>query len=118
MLTAERLDSMFFALSDPTRREIVARLAKGAATVNELVEPFGISQPAISRHLKVLEAAGLIAKGRDAQRRPCTLRKEPMDEMNVWIERIKTIWEANYRRLDTLLEQDLQAEAERRRETE
>lgn len=104
MLSSDRLDSIFFALSDPTRRAIVARLAEGEATVNELVVPFDISQPAISRHLKVLEAAGLITKGRDAQRRPCKLETESIDEMNVWIERIRRIWEQSYQRLDALLD--------------
>lgn len=115
MLTTERLDAMFFALSDPTRRAIVAKLAEGEATVNELVEPFEISQPAISRHLKVLEAAGLISKGRDAQRRPCRLEQKPMEEMNVWIERICKIWDENYRRLDALLEAEMKSPPAKRR---
>jgi DNA-binding transcriptional ArsR family regulator len=114
MLTTERLDAMFFALSDPTRREIVARLANGEATVNELVEPFDISQPAISRHLKVLEQAGLISRGRDAQRRPCRLEKAPMEEINLWIARIQKIWEANYVRLDSLLDGERKARGARR----
>jgi len=98
------LDATFAALADPTRRAILARLAKGEATVMELAEPFAISQPAISKHLKVLERAGLVSIGQDAQRRPRKLEPAPLEAANAWIERYREIWEANYARLDTLLE--------------
>ncbi len=97
------LDSTFAALADPTRRAILARLALGEATVNELVEPFSISQPAISRHLKVLEEAGLIARGRDAQRRPCRIVGDPLADVSAWLENYRRFWEARYQRLDALL---------------
>ena len=103
MKAAERLDLTFIALADPTRRAILARLAKGEASVSELAEPFDISQPAISRHLKVLERAGLISVGQDAQRRPRRLEAKPMREAEAWIERLRSMWEANYARLDALL---------------
>ena len=99
------LDATFSALADPTRRAILARLAEGEATVMELAEPFEISQPAISKHLKVLERAGLISIGQDAQRRPRKLEPAALEAANAWIERYREIWEANYQRLDTLLEQ-------------
>jgi DNA-binding transcriptional ArsR family regulator len=92
MLDTQRLDATFFALADPTRRAILARLATGEASVAELTEPFAISQPAISRHLKVLEKAGLIQRSRDAQRRPCRLEPKPMQEANAWIERYRALW--------------------------
>jgi DNA-binding transcriptional ArsR family regulator len=97
------LDATFAALADPTRRAILARLALGEATVNELVEPFPISQPAISRHLKVLEEAGLIARGRDAQRRPCRIVGDPLADVSAWLENYRRFWEARYERLDALL---------------
>ena len=97
------LDATFAALADPTRRAILARLALGEATVNELVEPFSISQPAISRHLKVLEEAGLIARGRDAQRRPCRIVGDPLADVSAWLENYRRFWEARYERLDALL---------------
>jgi DNA-binding transcriptional ArsR family regulator len=100
---AERLDLTFLALADPTRRAILARLATGEASVGELAEPFDISQPAISRHLKVLERAGLISVGQDAQRRPRRLEGKPMREAEAWIGQLRSIWEANYARLDALL---------------
>jgi DNA-binding transcriptional ArsR family regulator len=103
--TASRLDATFGALADPTRRAILARLAQGEASVGELAAPFDISQPAISRHLKVLENAGLISRGRDAQRRPRKLELEPLVEANAWIENYQKLWEAKYQRLDTLLEE-------------
>jgi DNA-binding transcriptional ArsR family regulator len=106
--TSARLDAVFSALADPTRRAIVARLAEGEATVSELGEPFDMSQPAISKHLKVLERAGLITIGHDAQRRPRKLEAEPLDEAMDWIERYREVWEANYQRLDALLA-DMQA---------
>jgi DNA-binding transcriptional ArsR family regulator len=102
-LASARLDSVFAALADPTRRAIVARLAEGEATVNELGAPFDMSQPAISKHLKVLERAGLITTGHDAQRRPRKLEAEPLDEAMDWIERYREVWEENYQRLDALL---------------
>jgi len=98
-----RLDATFAALADPTRRAILARLALGEATVTELVEPFAISQPAISRHLKVLEEAGLIARGRDAQRRPRRLEAKPLADVSAWLEDYRRFWEASYERLDALL---------------
>src|SRR3954463_5023082 len=104
MMTAS-LDATFSALSDPTRRAILARLAKGEATVNELVAPFKLSQPAISKHLKVLEKAGLITRARDAQRRPCRLAAEPLAEANGWLEDCRKIWESNFDRLDNLLDE-------------
>lgn len=102
-MTPHRLDATFAALADPTRRAILARLATGEATVNELAHPFAMSQPAISKHLKVLERAGLIHRGRDAQRRPCRIEAAPLKEANAWIERYRSIWEGNYERLDVLL---------------
>jgi DNA-binding transcriptional ArsR family regulator len=97
------LDSTFAALSDPTRRAILARLALGEASVTELAEPFAMSQPAISKHLKVLERAGLVSRGREAQRRPVRLEAQPLAEATGWLERYREIWEANYKRLDALL---------------
>lgn len=105
-----QLDATFAALADPTRRAILARLALGEASVAELAEPFSMSQPAVSKHLKVLEKAGLIHRGRDAQRRPARIEAKPLQEANMWIERYRELWEANYRRLDSLLE-DLKANA-------
>jgi len=99
------LDSTFAALADPTRRAILARLATGQATVMELVEPFHLTQPAITKHLKVLERAGLITRGREAQRRPCRLAAKPLAEASIWLENYRQFWEASYNRLDTLLEE-------------
>src|SRR3954453_22399711 len=99
------LDATFSALSDPTRRAILARLAEGEATVNELVAPFKLSQPAISKHLKVLEKAGLITRGRDAQKRPCRIEARPLAEADEWLEDFRKLWEANFERLDTLLDE-------------
>jgi DNA-binding transcriptional ArsR family regulator len=98
------LDTTFAALADPTRRAILARLAMGEASVMELAEPFAMTQPAISKHLKVLERAGLISRGRDAQRRPCRLRAERFAEANAWLEGYRQFWEQNYQRLDALLD--------------
>ena len=103
MNVAERLDLTFLALADPTRRAILARLARGEASVGELGQPFQLSQPAISKHLKVLERAGLVSIGQDAQRRPRRLNGEPLKEAEAWIERYREIWEMHYARLDTLL---------------
>jgi DNA-binding transcriptional ArsR family regulator len=105
MAATQHLDATFAALADPTRRAILARLADGEASVNELAEPFAMSQPAISKHLKVLERAGLISRGREAQRRPCRIEAEQLREANCWIERYRVLWEANYERLDALLDE-------------
>src|SRR6476619_6743141 len=105
MITSERLDATFAALADPTRRAILARLASGEASVLELAKPFAMSQPAISKHLKVLERAGLISRGRDAQRRPCRILGNPLAEANEWLEGYRRIWEAAYERLDVLLDE-------------
>lgn len=99
----DQFDDVFAALSDPTRRSIVRRLADGEATVLELAEPFSISLPAISRHLKVLERAGLISRGRDGQRRPCRLRPEPLVEIAAWAEHTQATWEQRLDRLDAHL---------------
>jgi DNA-binding transcriptional ArsR family regulator len=99
----QRLDATFAALSDPTRRAILARLARGEASVAELAEPFEMSQPAISKHLKVLEKAGLIARGVDAQRRPSRLRAKPLEEANRWLESYRRFWEESFEKLDDLL---------------
>jgi DNA-binding transcriptional ArsR family regulator len=104
-MTTARLDATFMALADPTRRAILARLAMGEATVKELVAPFKISQPAISKHLKVLERAGLISRGRDKQKRPCRIEARPLAEANQWLEGYREIWEANFDRLDDLLDE-------------
>ncbi len=104
MEAARRLDAVFAALSDPTRRAIIARLAAGEASVSELAEPFTMSQPAISKHLKVLERAGLISRSRSAQRRPRRLEATRLREVTQWLERYRKLWEGNYRRLDALLE--------------
>jgi len=116
MQVSERLDLTFAALADPTRRAILARLATGGATVTELAEPFEMSQPAISKHLKVLERAGLISMDVDAQRRPRKLEPKRLEEAVDWIERYREIFERNYLRLDALLE-ELQAKPSRRKRT-
>jgi DNA-binding transcriptional ArsR family regulator len=102
---SDRLDTTFAALADPTRRAIIARLAVGEASVTELAKPFAMSQPAISKHLKVLERAGLISRGRDAQRRPRRIEGQPLAEASAWLEGYREIWEGNFQRLDTLLEE-------------
>jgi DNA-binding transcriptional ArsR family regulator len=99
------LDATFAALADPTRRAILARLASGDASVAELAKPFAMSQPAISKHLKVLERAGLVSRGRDAQRRPRRLEAKPLAEATAYLERYREYWEGNYQRLDALLEE-------------
>ena len=101
----ELLDATFAALADPTRRAIVARLALGEATVTELAEPFAMSQPAISKHLKVLEKAGLVSRGRDAQKRPCRLEAKRLGQVTDWLENYRKLWEAQFERLDDLLEE-------------
>jgi DNA-binding transcriptional ArsR family regulator len=104
-MTPNHLNATFAALADPTRRAILARLASGEASVTELAAPFAMSQPAISRHLKVLERAGLISRGRDAQRRPCRLRAAPLAEATAWMERYRRFWEGHFQRLDALLDE-------------
>jgi DNA-binding transcriptional ArsR family regulator len=114
MTPASRLDATFAALSDPTRRAILARLASGDASVNELCEPFAMSQPAISKHLKVLERAGLISRGRDAQRRPCRLEGKPLADASAWLEDYRQFWEQSFQRLDVLLDEMKTKEKKRR----
>jgi DNA-binding transcriptional ArsR family regulator len=101
----DRLDATFAALADPTRRAILARLALGEASVMELAEPFAMTQPAISKHLKVLERAGLISRDRDAQRRPSRLEAIPLAQANEWLEGYRQFWEDSFQRLDVLLEE-------------
>src|SRR5207302_8119423 len=105
MHATHRLDTIFAALADPTRRAILARLASGEAPVTELAEPFAMTQPAISKHLKVLERAGLISRGRDAQRRPRRLEAKPLAEATGWLERYREFWEGSFQRLDGLLDE-------------
>ena len=101
----DRLDATFAALADPTRRAILARLASGESSVTELARPFAMSQPAISKHLKVLERAGLISRSRDAQRRPCRIESRPLADANAWLERYRELWESSFQRLDALLDE-------------
>lgn len=103
-MTTEQLDRTFAALADPTRRAILGRLAFGEATVTELAKPFAMSLPAVSKHLKVLERAGLISRGRDAQWRPCRLNAEPLGAANEWIEQYRDFWQARFDRLDEHLQ--------------
>jgi DNA-binding transcriptional ArsR family regulator len=105
MNTSQRLDAIFAALADPTRRAILARLASGEAAVTELAKPFAMSQPAISKHLKVLEHAGLITQGQDAQRRPRRLDAKPLAEATGWLEGYRQFWEGRFQRLDALLDE-------------
>ena len=114
MTPSARLDATFAALADPTRRAIIARLATGEATVMELAKPFAMSQPAISKHLKVLEQAGLISRSRDAQRRPCRIEAKRLEEANQWLERYSAFWEASLQRLDDMLG-EIQAEPKTRK---
>ena len=107
MVASDTLDATFAALADPTRRAILARLATSDATVTELAAPFAMSQPAISKHLRVLERAGLVSRSRDAQRRPCRLVAEPLRSATDWLADYRDYWEASYQRLDALLD-DLQ----------
>lgn len=115
MTSATRLDATFAALADPTRRAILARLASGEASVNELAKPFDMSQPAISKHLKVLERAGLISRDRDAQRRLSRLEAAPLAEANDWLERYRRYWEASYGQLDVLLKEMKSTKSKRKR---
>ena len=114
---AESLDAIFAALADPTRRAILSRLAAGAASVNEIAAPFEVSQPAVSKHLKVLERAGLIERAVDKQRRPARLKAEPMAAAVAWLEEFEQFWSGSFDRLDGLLEDLKQAET-RDRENE
>ena len=104
MTPSQQLDATFIALADPTRRAILARLTSGEASVNELAEPFSISQPAVSKHLKILERAGLVSRSRDATRRPVKIEAGPMREAVDWLENYRKFWEHSYQRLDALLE--------------
>jgi DNA-binding transcriptional ArsR family regulator len=103
--TEDRLDATFAALANTTRRAMLARLAHGEATVNELAEPFDLSLPAISKHLKVLERAGLVVRGQNAQYRPRTLDPRPLEEVSSWAEQYRPVWEARLDRMDTYLQQ-------------
>jgi DNA-binding transcriptional ArsR family regulator len=115
--SGRRLDATFAALADPTRRAILARLASGEASVSELAERFPMSQPAISKHLKVLERAGLISRGRDAQRRPRRLEAKPLAEVSEWLEGYRRFWEGTFQQLDALLEELKAKEKQRGRTT-
>jgi len=103
--TQTQLDLTFAALADPTRRAILARLAEGEASVNELAAPFEMSQPAISKHIKVLENAGLVSRGKDAQRRPVKIEALPLADAVGWLENYRKFWEQSYQRLDNLLDE-------------
>ncbi|MDV6014718.1 metalloregulator ArsR/SmtB family transcription factor [Haloechinothrix sp. LS1_15] len=116
-MTTDDLSRTFAALADPTRRAILARLAEGEATVGELAEPFDMSLPAISKHLKVLERSGLITRGRAAQQRPCRLSAEPLREAATWVERYREFWEGSFDRLDEHLKQ-MQRELQERKDHE
>src|SRR5437870_821787 len=105
VINQRSLDATFAALADPTRRAILARLASGEASVMELAEPFAVSQPAISKHLKVLERAGLISRGRDAQRRPRRIEGGPLGEATQWLASYRQFWEGSFQRLDALLDE-------------
>ena len=115
--TTERLDRTFGALADPTRRAILARLAKGEASVTELAEPFEMSLPAVSKHLKVLEHAGLVSRGRERQWRPARLRATPLKEVAEWTDRYRRFWDERYDRLDGYLD-ELQGRGRGRRPRE
>ena len=105
LTSSQQLDATFAALADPTRRAILARLASGEASVNDLAKPFAMSQPAISKHLKVLERAGLISRSRDAQRRPRRIEAGPLAEASGWLENYRKFWEGSFQRLDALLDE-------------
>jgi DNA-binding transcriptional ArsR family regulator len=108
----DSLSTTFAALADPTRRAILARLAVGEATVGELAKPFDMSLPGVSKHLKVLQRAGLVVQGRDAQWRPCQLRPEPLRDVSVWVDQYRRIWEGRLDRMDALL-RELQPQQQR-----
>ena len=116
MLAEDCLNSTFAALADPTRRAILARLASGEASVTELAEPFEMSLPAVSKHLKVLERAGLIARGREAQWRPCRLQAGPLGGADEWLEQYRRFWEESFDRLDVYLRELQRKEEEARRD--
>jgi DNA-binding transcriptional ArsR family regulator len=116
MNPSERLSRTFAALADPTRRAILNRLASREASVMELAKPFAMSQPAVSKHLRVLERAGLISRGRDAQRRPCRIDAKPLAKATEWLEGIRQVWEAHFQRLDDLLD-ELKSEQKKRGHT-
>ena len=111
-MPTDQLSATFAALADPTRRAILARLVTGERSVTELAEPFAMSMPAVSKHLRVLERAGLIARGRDAQWRPCRLEAAPLEEVAEWTERYRAVWEQRFDRLETYL-QELKAKEKR-----
>ncbi len=113
-MAPDHLDAVFAALADPTRRAILARLALGRASVTELAQPFTMTQPAVSKHLKVLERAGLISRGRDAQRRPRRLEARRLREATEWLERYRQFWEGQFQRLDALLD-ELKAKKKKKR---
>ena len=110
-MATDHLSTTFAALADPTRRAILARLTQGEATVNELAEPFALSLPAVSKHLKVLQRAGLVSQGRRAQWRPCRLETAPLQDVAHWMEDYRRFWEESYHRLDDYL-RDLQLQAQ------
>jgi len=114
-MVADRLSNTFSALADPTRRAILSRLSKGEATVTQLAEPFEVSMPGISKHLKVLERAGLITRGRNAQWRPCRLKAEPLRDVADWVEHYRRYWEESFDRLDEYLKVIQQKDNPRRR---
>jgi DNA-binding transcriptional ArsR family regulator len=113
-MTPDAISMTFSALADPTRRAILAKLSKGEASVNELAKPFAMSLPAISKHLKVLERAGLIARGREAQYRPCRIEAAPLKQVADWVEYYREIWEQRFDRLDSYL-QELKAETKKQK---
>ncbi len=112
MLSIDPLSTTLSALADPTRRAILARLADGEATVNEIARPFAISLPAVSRHLKVLEGAGLISRGREAQWRPCTLQADALRPLDAWLDRYRRFWSGSFDKMETYLA-ELQAKKDR-----
>ena len=114
-MPADKLSATFAALADPTRRAILGRLAKGQSSVTELASPFKMTMPAISKHLKVLEKAGLIERGRDAQWRPCRLKAKPLEEAASWIDQYRQFWEESFDRLDAYL-QEIQCEEKQEKE--
>ncbi|NED95235.1 winged helix-turn-helix transcriptional regulator [Phytoactinopolyspora alkaliphila] len=117
MRVSDQLDATFAALADPTRRAILTRLAAGEASVAQLAAPFDMSQPAVSKHLKVLERAGLVLRSREAQRRPRTLQTEPLQAAATWLEDFRSLWEERFQGLDTVLD-ELMAAAEQERDDE
>ena len=104
-MASDQLSTTLFALADPTRRAILARLSQGESTVTELAEPFEMTMPAVTKHLKVLEKAGLIERGREAQKRPCRLQAGPLEEVSAWVEQYRESWEESLERLDGYLKE-------------